>query len=1149
MGSSKVTTGYNYKLAWLDMLCKGPLDAFLEFRGADKQAWRGRLTTSGAIIINKPELWGGDKDQGGAVGTLRVQFGEAGQMPNAYLSSVIGPKIGAWRGIATVAYEGGTWGANNPYAQKRSYRGERIKKGWDNDDCWYPATAAVPLDDLTTTTMINPDVVLDCMTSSLDGSGGGFDFTVPPFSTIIIKLGPSSPAWSYTPSDDYQPENYHGLTWWNHFGIAGPSSGNFWPEKFATAAEAQAAHAGEEVLIPAPAGGDFRLYLRDALVDDNRGEGSYSVAYSQAGSRYGENPAHTILYSHTQHWAGRQPRETVNLDNLTAAADWFYTQGFGLCSTRVPKEESPREYIRRIEKVAGCSFTQSLDDGLYYLDIANGEYDLGSLPVITDDDVLSFKETKTVMDDAVNSVSVKYFDPERKESVITPPTRAMGLIAQFGEIHQTYEYPEIPIKGIALRVALRELLSSITPTSGFELDVMPTVYKLRKNQYVRLQLPKRGIADMVCLVAEIPTAGKLKSGAFKLKLVQDIYSLPDTVYTEIELGEDTSPPSEAEPIEYQVAFEAPYLDLAANMSAADLAALPEDAGYLVGAAVDPGRMRDFTMAVASDGGGYENVAVGEFCPSCTSTGEVQPGLKVGIGFGNSSQMASVEVGDVGLWDDELVRVDAVDLELNTLDLGRGCGDTLPQLHLAGSRIFFYQRAAAYDPTQRIAGESLDVKLLTNAWTDQLDPADAAAMNVEMAERWIRPYPPGDIRVDDMSFFDVGAATPGEGGGEGGGPTSPPVTSPNGSPSSSTLGPNGGYKDDAPPLFPPPDVFDTDLIDDGGFDSPTSLAGWRQRDGSPLGPEWDIVDGKLHFRGAFGIHTAYYFGARYSLPWMPFPRITTHSTADVMNDPNVQTRIGVAWGLWQVSNLPSYLEASEAASYPAETSIAHDFTHTVTDAGVGPGFPGQYSVLNFMPVVQHIVGGVAPGNAWVDNVTMEVSRETLAPVTTESPANLDLASGLAGWELFPDPSDTNPYVADVSVAGGVMTFAFVHEYGPFRWAINLDPLEFADTEGKYVRMGGLVLCNDNHVQATNAGTYTSGGVTFGLAHKLLDGSWTLRPGGRMERGDMTLREVIQRVLLDAASGITVHMAICATGEPGTMCQVSGLFCESTVDVKD
>ena len=120
MGGSSQTTGWNYRLAWLHMLGMGPWDTFLEFRGADKVIWKGRITGNTALALSAPKLWGGDKDQGGVQGTLRLMFGEADQPPNAYATTTWGPRTAAYRGFMTAAWEGGIWGANNPWAQKCS---------------------------------------------------------------------------------------------------------------------------------------------------------------------------------------------------------------------------------------------------------------------------------------------------------------------------------------------------------------------------------------------------------------------------------------------------------------------------------------------------------------------------------------------------------------------------------------------------------------------------------------------------------------------------------------------------------------------------------------------------------------------------------------------------------------------------------------------------------------------------------------------------------------------------------------------------------------------------------------------------------------------------------------------------------------------
>lgn len=1159
MGGSSMTTGWNYRLAWHDDICKGPVDAVIQFNGAEKVAWKGRRTSSGVSFINKPMLWGGDKDQGGAVGPLRWMFGEAGQMPNAYLVGLLGPEQPARRGILTAVYEGGTWGANNPYQQKRSYRVERIRAGWDGDDCWYPSTAAVPLDDLELDTLIAPNVMLDSMDSSIDGSDGGFDFELPEFCTLVIELGPGSDAWSFTPSDDYQPENYSYLTWSNRFGIAnltdpGIGGGVFWLDRYATAAAARAANGSERVEIPITQAGTYRLYLYDATIDDNRGTGSYRVSFRSAGSRFAMNPAHMILFAHTQEDTGNQPRAGVNLDSLNAAADWFYANGFGLCTERKPKDESPDEFIQRIERVAGCSFSRSLVDGLFYLDVANGEYDLDSLPIITDKDVISFKEFPTVLQDAVNSVSVRYRDPERNEDVITPPVRALALAQQYGEIHLTLDYLEIPIGNIAVRVAERELLARITPTRLFELVCRPKVYGLRRSQYVRLQLPKRGIADMVVIVGEIQ-AGSLASGAITIKLNQDVYSLPTTVYTDVELGEDTSPPTEPAELDPQLVMEAPYMTLAGQLPAADLAEIPDGAGYVIGAASDPGRMRDFTMATSPPGGEFEEVGDSPFAPSARLTGDIEPGLELAIGYTDGRGMASIEVGDVLQIGGEIMRVDAHDPELFTLDLGRGCADTIPAKHFEGDAMLFFQRAAAYDPTQYFEGEHVLAKLLTNSWSERMPLADAPTVDVEMRNRQGRPYNNGDMKINGVSIFAVGTTTPGSGGGGGGGGgggSSPPVRiGPSGVPLSSEPGTYGGFPDDAEYPVPQPTTVGTDIMPGGNFDDPADLAVWRKQDGSALGPEWALVDGELTYDGPRA--TAYAYGIRLSLPIMPFPRYTVEVTGKLRTTRGMRARFGVAWGL---DRIPVYFDAADGVDYPEQgtdypetTLVSYVFSRPVQQAAAHGS--KKFAIATFMPAVEYSSDALMPSIGKLDDVTMTITK--LEPVATAlTPAHLDFDAGFTGWTMYADPTG-NPYAPTMSVSGGEVTMLGNSQYFDEIRLICDDPITDDFEIGRYFGMGGDVLCTDPTLYGSDAGGWlNAGGVAFGYAINRQDGSFSLNTGGIAQRGDWTPREIWMRCGVDASSlppGWTIHAMITLVVSPGYVSKVRNLWCKITDEVID
>lgn len=762
-GKKKVTTGYWWEVALHDGLCLGPLDAFLEFRPGTKTAWAGRITASTTININQPNLWGGEKDQGGVVGPLAVMFGEPTQLPNAYLTGVFGSQTVAWRGIATVALEGARYGANNPWPQKRAYKVERIKQGWDAG-CWYEAKAVVPV---------------------IEGGGGSgvpsdmqynFGTLVHSDHGVMPKQVAVSMGYTYTESSDaywFWRANESGLGYNKTFG----------PDSVAAAWLASAGLKLDKTSVVVFLSGDIYVVIltaTDTPPPAPPGRSWFPTAAFPASTVLGyvymwaselstvapdrppavalnaENPAHAIVWAHTQEHCAAQPLTTVNAASAQAAADWFYAQGFGICTLRYPDKESAAEFIRRIERVAGCSWTQNRADGQWYIDIANGQYTLADLPILNDDDIVAFEEVPTVLDEAVNSVSVKYFDPQRKEAITTPPLRAMGLVAEFGTIHQTYEFPELPTDALANRVANRELLARCTPTRVFNLVTTRKTAGWRRNTYFRLQSPKRGIADMVCLLAEV-NDGSLKSGAVQIKATQDIYSLPSTVYTETEPGVDTRPPSEPVPAAAQVAFEAPYIDVVATMPRAEFAALPPDVGFAAVAAGNPGGMVNFTMR-ADAGAGYQSVATGDFCKTAVLAAELPPGKMTGIALESAAGLAGVVIGTACIVGGEWCRVDAIDAVANTIDLGRGCADTLPAQHAAGTVIYFYADDAASDATEYTDGETIDIKLLPRTGSKQLADADATALPLSFARRLAREYPPAQFQINGVSIFDFADVT-------------------------------------------------------------------------------------------------------------------------------------------------------------------------------------------------------------------------------------------------------------------------------------------------------------------------------------------------------------------------------------------------------
>ena len=469
-----------------------------------------------------------------------------------------------------------------------------------------------------------------------------------------------------------------------------------------------------------------------------------AVITSALGGLVGMNPAHMIYDSLVSQNMQGEPAALVNAVSFTAAADKLFSEGFGLCTKYDPDAESVEAFRARICGVIGASCSRSRVNGQWYLDLIRGDTVRADLPVLTDNDILEYEEEPSLLDDAVNQVVVEWFDPEAKEDRSTAPLHALGAIrATGGVISETIQYPEIPIESLALRAGARELRSRATPLKRFRLTCNRTPYSWRIGTYFRLQAPRRGIADMVCLVGEIDT-GTLRSGAIPLVAIQDVFGMPSTTYV-VEQPTDNGASGPVPP-PFKLLLEAPYVELAGTLSHADLAALPPDAGYLVAAAARPTSGTNYRLYTAAAGEAFAESVVGDWCPTATLV-EAAGVSQTAFSLSSQSLLSRVSVGTAAAWDSEIVRVDALNTAAGTIVLGRGCADTVPVPHAAGSRLFFYDEWGASDGREYSVGEVVSAKLVSRSGASALTPGGTLAISLTMNERAARPYPPAGLMIN------------------------------------------------------------------------------------------------------------------------------------------------------------------------------------------------------------------------------------------------------------------------------------------------------------------------------------------------------------------------------------------------------------------
>lgn len=164
MGSGKaVTIGYRYYMGVHMGLCRGPINEVVAIDAGGKRAWTGSVTASGQTSINAPELFGGEKKEGGIQGALHVLMGEPAQTAPAPLASMLGGDVPGFRGMCTLFFDG-LISSMTPYVKPWKIRVRRSTAGWDGG-AWYPAKAMIPLSSGAIHAMNPAHIIYECLTN------------------------------------------------------------------------------------------------------------------------------------------------------------------------------------------------------------------------------------------------------------------------------------------------------------------------------------------------------------------------------------------------------------------------------------------------------------------------------------------------------------------------------------------------------------------------------------------------------------------------------------------------------------------------------------------------------------------------------------------------------------------------------------------------------------------------------------------------------------------------------------------------------------------------------------------------------------------------------------------------------------------------
>jgi hypothetical protein len=122
-------------------------------------------------------------------------------------------------------------------------------------------------------------------------------------------------------------------------------------------------------------------------------------------------------------------------------------------------------------------------------------------------------------------------------------------------------------------------------------------------------------------------------------------------------------------------------------------------------------------------------------------------------------LSSVQVGQLGLIDNEIVQVVAVAAKQITIK--RGCLDTVPAVHIAGSRLWFFEVSASFDPAARSDGAVVGYRMRPVSYSTPYALNTLPMLAITMTGRAKLPYAPGRIVVNGRPWFEEAQAVAGK----------------------------------------------------------------------------------------------------------------------------------------------------------------------------------------------------------------------------------------------------------------------------------------------------------------------------------------------------------------------------------------------------
>jgi hypothetical protein len=523
--SDGATVGHKYYVNLGMILCHGPVDKikgiYADGKRITDQDWGYEPGTAGSgladgylIAVDRPNLFGGELQGGGAVGMIPIGFGAVSEGPDTGEFEHY-PYGLCYMGLSDFYY------GTSPYIKPISARVQRILRTSSGSLQWYPEKAIISVGKsfsdywkylLTTSTSDTyaetafPDF---SWPYGLGGFGSVMSGDFPSPGTIVSAGGVGQRIWLRHDLGAIDPQTmvldiWHddgASAWFNGVALT-LESVSLW-HSICTIPVASINSAGPNVIAVrvvngVPSGTATRIYVGASVLPARLkfsfGHG-LSMAANEVDTPVDMNPAHIVLECLVDTvWGAAVDPADIDYASFTRAADTLYGEKCGI-SLQWNKPATIYDFIKEILRHINGEIYISRTTGKHTITLIRDDYATSDLLQLDEASIIKIESlTRKAPGECLNKLSVKYSEGLSGETG-TVVAMDQGLIQTEGAtVSGEQDYPGFTNRQIAAKAALRDLAVMSTPARSCVIYATRKAARLNITDPFIVSWPQLGLS-------------------------------------------------------------------------------------------------------------------------------------------------------------------------------------------------------------------------------------------------------------------------------------------------------------------------------------------------------------------------------------------------------------------------------------------------------------------------------------------------------------------------------------------------------------------------------------------------------------------------------------------------------------------------------